>query len=76
MKRVYILIGALFLLATIEWVIKGFTLLFGAFYGAGALVWKLWVHLFKDLPGGDPYGAVATAVLIICAVVWFFRRER
>ena len=76
MKRFYILIGALFLLATIEWVIKGFVLLFGAFYGAAVFAWRYWAHLFKDLPGGDPYFAAATAMLIFCAVVWYFRAER
>ena len=76
MNRFFILVGVLFLLATIEWVLKGLMLLGFAFYGAGALVWRLWANLFKDLPGGDPYGAVAAAVLIFCAVVWFFKSER
>ena len=76
MKRFWILAGALFLLATIEWVIQGFVLLFTAFFGAAAFAWKYWVYLFEDLPGGDPYGAAVAAVLTFGAVVWFFRSGR
>ncbi len=73
MKRFWILAGALILLATIEWVIKGLMLFFIAFYSATVVVWNAWAGLFADLPGGDPYGAAVAAVLVFFAGIWFFR---